>query len=111
MAIWTKSEKIMGFMLVPITLWVVIVLATSRKVVNKVGSQAASVEPRLQQIEINQTQLSEIVSETIGLIELVHKIPKPAILYGNDIDEEIKKFENKIKKQKDKLKTIVNSNK
>jgi hypothetical protein len=61
-------QRILGYLLVPVTLIAVTVLATSDKVINKVDSKAGSVEPRLKEIEIKQKEILNITSNLVKMI-------------------------------------------
>jgi hypothetical protein len=96
MAINLKSKTFGGFVFGCVTLLTVIYLATSKDVINKVGSKAASVEPRLEKVEIatmrHDTIQTKIVTDqrqlkiaVDKLTEMIHHVDqKPLIMPGED---------------------------
>jgi hypothetical protein len=68
-----KSKFFGGLAFGCVSLMVVIFLATSKDVVNKVQSKAASVEPRIIAIENNQTKLYEVTLSLLSIIDTLSR--------------------------------------
>jgi hypothetical protein len=121
MAIKLKSKTFGGFVFGCISLLAVIYLATSKDVINKVGSKAASVEPRLEKVEMatmrhdtvqtkiitDQKQLSRTVNKILEIFESEKKKGSLMILPDDNAAKDFQRYDDTVEQKKKELRKII----
>jgi len=121
MAINLKSKTFGGFVFGCVTLLTVIYLATSKDVINKVGSNAASVEPRLEKVEkatmrqdtiqtkivTDQKELRQVVDKVLKHFEFEKKRGNLMILPGENEAKDFDRFTDSMNENEKQLRKIT----
>ena len=68
-----------------------------------------SLKREIDSVSTTQKRLVNVVNETIQLLELQRKIPKPMVMWGPELDSVRNDYELKIAEQKKKLRDIAKS--
>jgi hypothetical protein len=72
-----------------------------------VSTPWASLENRINEVRTTQKQIVDIVNQTIELIEVQRKIPKPAIMWDHDLDDSVKHYEARINELEQRLRQLA----